>query len=173
MKEEYRDIKDYEGIYQVSNLGNVKSLAREDSRGHLMSSRIMKQPINYRGYNFVSLYKKGVKTFKYVHALVAEEFLGHESNNLNMVVKHIDGDRFNNDLDNLKIDTKRSTSAVKSNGTSKYVGVSWRKKSNKWVAQIKMNRKKYHLGLFNNEIDAAEAYNEALKKTNTRLIVTN
>ena len=89
-----------------------------------------------------------------------------------MVVKHIDGDRFNNDLDNLKIDTKRSTSAVKSNGTSKYVGVSWRKKSNKWVAQIKMNRKKYHLGLFNNEIDAAEAYNEALKKTNTRLIIT-
>ena len=78
MTEEWRDVVGYEGLYQVSNLGNVKSLDRlvicEDGFIRRMKGGLLKQQINH-GYMNVRLYKNGVgKTVK-VHRAVAMAFI--------------------------------------------------------------------------------------------------
>jgi hypothetical protein len=66
---------------------------------------------------------------------------------------HKDGDPFNNQKHNL-IPRKKHK-----NSTSKYVGVSWNKHHKKWLATISKNKKRYDLGYFNDEKEAAIAYN--------------
>lgn len=76
----WKDIDGYEGDYMVSNWGNVKSLERLDSLGHLRKERILKPLKNTKGYLFVVLCKDGkMKTFK-AHRLVAEAFLDNPDN---------------------------------------------------------------------------------------------
>lgn len=76
--EENGIIYDYKEIYQVSNLGRVKSLERLDSNRHKVKERILKAG-NDKGYRFVILYKNGKKRF-YVHRLVAQVFLPNPEN---------------------------------------------------------------------------------------------
>ena len=103
-KEEWKDIKDYEGLYQVSNLGNVKALDRviKDStreRTQHIKSHILKPTDNGRGYQIVSLNKNGRKN-KYVHRLVAEAFIDNPENKKE--VNHKDLNKKNNCVDNLE-----------------------------------------------------------------------
>lgn len=81
------------------------------------------------------------------------------------IVDHIDGDTLNNQKHNLRI-TNRSGNArnKKSRGKSKFMGVSWHR--TKWIAHIKIGTKYKHLGLFESEIDAAKAYNQAAIENN-------
>lgn len=92
MMEIWKDIENYEGLYQVSNLGNVKSLK---------SNKILKPNSNNTGgYPKVILSKNGkVKRF-YVHQLVAEAFLPNEDELPQ--VDHISGDKTDNRVDNLQ-----------------------------------------------------------------------
>lgn len=91
MKEEWRDIVGYEGLYKVSNFGNVYSV-RSDKR--------LKHSKNRGGYLFVVLCTDGKqKQFK-VHRLVAISFLTNPDNKPQ--VNHIDEDKTNNRLDNLE-----------------------------------------------------------------------
>lgn len=80
--EEWKDIEGYEGLYKVSNLGNVMSLDRMTWNGNvfwLQKGKILKQRIS-RGYNLVSLCKNSkIKTYK-VHRLVAEAFIQNTDN---------------------------------------------------------------------------------------------
>ncbi len=166
--EEFRDVPGYEGLYQVSNLGNVKSLAKTiiRSNGRKMSTKekILKLPIigNYLSVGFCKN-KKHKKYF--VHQLVAMAFLNHIPNgNTGLVVDHIDNDSLNNNLENLQlISSRKNTSKDRTGGTSQYVGVSWNKCSKKWAASIWVNRKSKHLGTFTCELEASEAYQKALK----------
>lgn len=154
-KEIWKDIKDYEGVYQVSDKGRVMRSS---------SGRIMK--LNKRSYYSVNLCKHGVSKFLRIHQLVAVAFLGHvrTGSTKGLVVDHIDGDRYNNNLNNLQVITNReNTSKNRSGGTSKYVGVSWAKTKGKWKAEI-VDGKKVRLGHFINEIDAHNAYQNYLKK---------
>jgi hypothetical protein len=83
-----------------------------------------------------------------------------------LVVDHIDGNGLNNTRVNLRICTS-AQNICNSKGrskTSKYKGVTRRKMSNKWFAQIKFNRKHIDIGRFDNEIEAAKAYDNVARK---------
>lgn len=70
----WKDVPGYSGLYQVSNLGRVKSIERVDANKHLVRERILKQSNRGNGYNVVVLYSKGHKMFA-VHRLVALAFI--------------------------------------------------------------------------------------------------
>lgn len=101
MVEIWKDIKGYEGLYQVSNLGRVKSLERKsDLDGRLIKSKILKTGLNNPGYKFLVLRKNGVSKNKMIHRLVAEIFIPNQDNYY--CVNHIDGNKQNNRVDNLE-----------------------------------------------------------------------
>lgn len=98
----WKDIPNYEGIYQVSNLGRIKSLERIDARGRRLKEKILK-PKLARGYYLIGLTKQATQKFYYVHRLVYEAF-----NDLipeNMQVNHLDERPINNALSNLNLMT--------------------------------------------------------------------
>lgn len=95
----WKDIKDYEGLYQVSNMGRVKSLYRRQGK-RTVSENIMNTTINNDGYTRVVLSKAGkLKTFC-IHRLVAEHFVLNEKNKA--TVNHKDGNKSDNTCDNLE-----------------------------------------------------------------------
>jgi hypothetical protein len=100
-KEEWRDIKGYEGKYQVSNLGNVKSLQYK----RLGKERILIPYISNRGYYTVALSMNSKKAVRTIHRLVAETFV-ENIEDLPMV-NHIDGNKKNNRADNLEWCTQK------------------------------------------------------------------
>ena len=156
-KEIWKDVKNYEGHYQVSNLGRVKSFK-------LNRERIMKAGFDTKGYRQVSLSKDGEQKTRKVHQLVAVAFLGHTPCGYKLVVNHIDIDKLNNNVLNLEIVTVRENSNKKHiKSSSKFVGVSWHKASNKWATQIAINGKRKHLGCFTDELEASLAYQKELK----------
>lgn len=163
--EEWKDVPGYEGKYKVSTFGNVKSL----NYNRTNIEKILKPIVNNSNYYNIKLSKDNkVKTIQ-IHKLVSIVFLNHIPDNMNSIIDHIDGNKLNNKLINLRICTARENASFDNkintkNKTSKYIGVSWNKKCNKWVSQIYYNKKKIYLGLFTNEIDAFEAYNNKLKE---------
>ena len=164
MIEEFKDIKNYEGVYQVSDLGRVKSLARKDSIGRRVNEKIMKYGSNRGGYLQVSLIKDGKQKTRYVHQLVAEAFLNHVPCGHKLIVNHINFIRQDNRAENLELDTNRNNCNRKHlKSSSEYTGVSWHKTSNKWISQINIKGKLKYLGLFTCELKAAKAYQDALK----------
>lgn len=90
--EEWRDVAGYEGLYQVSSFGRIRSLARK---------KVLPVHNTSNGYFQVHLYREGKAKYAYVHRLVADAFCVH-GNQLQNEVNHIDGDRINNRADNLE-----------------------------------------------------------------------
>src|SRR5690554_5553856 len=164
--EVWKDIKGYEGLYQVSDLGRVKSLERKVKRLKSTISvreKILKPAPNSSGYLTVSLWKnnKG-KTFR-IHYLVAIAFLNHKPKGYELVIDHIDENKKNNNLSNLRLVTNRfNTTRNLKNTSSKYVGVHWHKSYEKWQSLITINGKQIYLGRYDNEYDAHLTYQKAL-----------
>lgn len=108
LNEEFRDIKDFEGVYQISNYGRVKSIKRKyyTPRGIRTSNKkiIMKQATNNNGYLFVYLYNLKPKK-KYIHRLVAETFINNPNNY--PYINHINNIPQNNNVDNLEWCTQK------------------------------------------------------------------
>ena len=99
----WKDIKGYEGFYQVSTLGRVKSLSRKiwNGSGWKTSKEfIMSAPIDSVGYPVVALQAKPRKRYVRVHRLVAETFIPNPENY--RVVNHLDLDKTNNNVTNLE-----------------------------------------------------------------------
>ena len=175
IQEIWKDIPNYEGYYQVSNLGNVKSLSRIVKNGwgtRTVCGKILKNLVNTtKGYLVVRLSKIGLVKTKQIHQLVAEAFLNHSQKGHKLVVNHKNFNRQDNRLENLEIVTQReNTNQKHKKSKSKYIGVTWHKRVNKWTAQILYKRKNIHLGCFNNEIDAHNAYQNKLKEILTKTL---
>lgn len=98
-KEIWRDVVGYEGLYQVSNYGNVKSLSREVNNGngtYFTKEKILKPMENHKGYLGVELQDK----WHFIHRIVATTFIENPENKPQ--VNHIDCDKKNNRVENLE-----------------------------------------------------------------------
>lgn len=104
MEEQWKPIEGYEGIYEVSSIGRVRSLDRYDRRGIFRKSQIIKTKRHPEGYRSVSLWSDGKQTPLLVHRLVAQAFLPNPDNLPD--VNHKDEDKTNNRADNLEWCTK-------------------------------------------------------------------
>ena len=103
-KEIFKDIKGYEGLYQVSNYGRVKSLYRiqimPTGGKRIIEERILKTIKNKKGYIGVHLSKNNKDKTVYIHRLVAQAFIPNPNNYPQ--VNHKDEDKTNNHVDNLE-----------------------------------------------------------------------
>lgn len=168
MNEIWKDVIGYKGFYMVSNLGNVKSLDRIvnnkfKTKRPIKGKKLRLSKDSY-GYPVVSLSKNGIVKVRKVHQLVAETFLNQDRENRRLVVNHIDFNPSNNKLDNLELVSYRDNGNKKHlKSTSKYTGVCWNKRLNKWYSSVHFKGKTKYLGLFNTEIDAYNRYIEEVK----------
>lgn len=107
--EVWKDIDGFEGHYQVSNLGNVRSCDRvRKSRGDSVAplkGKLMKLKVNNKGYFEVHLRNNEINVYWNVHRMVAKAFISNPHNL--PVVNHKDGDKLNNRVDNLEWTTPR------------------------------------------------------------------
>lgn len=172
MKEVWKDIVGYEGLYQVSNLGRVKSLARKmkvtnPEREYIKEGRIVS--FTYlRGYPVVNFHiDKKRKCFK-IHRLVAIAFV---PNPLGLSqVNHKDHNKTNNQETNLEWVSNRENCThkffqKKVSCESPGVCIDTRQsRSKKFIAQLQIDGKQKYLGSFYTEEEASQAYQMALSK---------
>ena len=107
----WKDIKGYEGLYQISNYGRVKSLYSWNGHRHVKDNKILKcshsRPSSKKSYqrSIVKLYKNGKKKNYKVHRLVAEHFIPNPNNY--KAVNHLDCNPMNNKVTNLEWCTQK------------------------------------------------------------------
>lgn len=103
MSEIWKDIPGYEGYYQISNMGNVKSLDRAIEKGgrlHYIKGHPLRQSKTCHGYYIIGFSKDDKRTYNSVHRLVAELFIPNP--NGYPCVNHKDEDKTNNRVENLE-----------------------------------------------------------------------
>ncbi len=162
----WKDINGYDGIYQISTFGNLRS-RYNNIHGLKKEYNILNPSKDAYGYLCINLCKDKIKKRYLIHKLMAMNFLNHTPNKYTIVIDHINNIKTDNRLENLQLISHRENlSKDKSRNNSKYVGVSKKKNSKKWRSQIYVNGKAEHLGYFINEIDANNAYLKRLKEIN-------
>jgi len=112
------------------------------------------------GYRRVCIQKK----YYYIHRLIWQLLVGEIEDGL--FIDHIDGDRLNNSISNLRLATARENQQNKFRqkvGTSAYKGVWWDAKKNVWKASFRTAEKRIYLGQFESELEAAGTYDEMAK----------
>ena len=103
--EEWRDVVGYEGLYQLSDQGRVKSLARQNCLGRTVKERILKSRTNRYGYMEVNLCADGKRKMLKVHRLVCQAF--HDNPDNKPEVNHVNEDKTDNRACNLEWCTRR------------------------------------------------------------------
>lgn len=160
-KVEWRDIPGYDGLYQISTDGQIKSLPRKGSP----KENILKGTITKAGYKIVNLCMGSKRRTFNVHNLMAVTYLGYQSGNRSIVCDHVNSDKTDNRLENLRLVSARFN-VLKDKvgkGTSKYPGVSWNTANKRWVAAISVGDKSVYLGSYKVEQQAGLAYTVALE----------
>ena len=100
MEEIWKDIKGYEGLYQVSNLGRVRSIDRRDRLGRHFKGRVLSQCKQRGNYLYVQLQKNGKSKPSKIHRLVAQAFIPNPENKA--TVNHKYCNKGNNVVENLE-----------------------------------------------------------------------
>ena len=99
-EEIWKDIHEFEGIYQISSTGRVKSLARIDSLGHRRKEKLLSPKLNSDGYYAYALCKNGKMYYFLAHRLVAQVFIPNPDHK--SCVDHINTNRTDNRVENLR-----------------------------------------------------------------------
>jgi hypothetical protein len=169
-KEEWSDLPGYEGFYEVSTKGNIKSLERTcvSPKGiRKVPAVILRPRLKVSGYLSIGIQKEGVRKFYNVHQLVAMAFLGHVPNGHKDVINHKNSVKDDNRLENIEIvDVRYNTvySIDKSKTSSMYTGVTWSKRDSKWCSNISSLGKARWIGYFDDEYEAHLAYEKEKSK---------
>lgn len=171
MEEIWKDIKGYEGLYQVSNLGRVRSLDHYRENGtseYIQKGRVLKQAtIKRNGYCYVTLSKKGkLRKFR-VHRLVAIAFIPNTENK--PYINHLNAIRADNRVQNLEWCTQSENVKYSYNiGNSKSPAY-WKNKGDKmkWINEGKHCKKVMQYDLNMNKISEFMNIAEAGRKTLT------
>lgn len=150
---DFIDIIDYEGLYKINSNGEIIN-----SKGQI------RKPFQiYSKYLCIDLYKNNNRKKYLIHRLVAKHFLNNFSDELE--VDHIDNNRQNNNINNLRM-VNRSQQSLnvkkQKNCSSKYIGVSKIKNTDKWDAKFRGKR----IGIYENENDAGIAVNNEIIRLN-------
>jgi len=162
--EEWKDLKDYEGIYQISNKGQIRTLEREEKTnnrwGSMVRKRngfILKQSVNHIGHLCIQLNKDGKFKRQQMHVLVFETFVGERKKG--KCIHHIDYNKQNNCVENLV-----ELSYTEHNNIHKHPswnkGRSWTKEE---IDKRQNSRKKYFLTLFKEAYDIYESTKDIFK----------
>lgn len=122
----WKDIDGYDGEYQISNLGRVKSFKYNKSKG-----MILKLCEINSGYLLVDLMKNGVRERKLIHRLVAKAFVHNDDKENKIVVNHIDGNKRNNTCTNLEW-TTYSENSIHAFSTGLTDSQKWSKRVNQY-----------------------------------------
>ena len=139
MAEIWKTIEDYPN-YEVSSIGRVRNKK---------SMKLLSQSIDTNGYYKAEFRNEHGKKTITIHRLVAQHFVENVDNK--KCVDHINRDRLNNNVENLRWVTSSENgmnTSIKSNNTSSCPGVCFAKREQKWLAQIRINKKQIHLGYF-------------------------
>ena len=147
-EEEWKTIIDYPN-YTISSLGTVKT------------KRIMKIHQLNRGYLQIQLWRDGIGKQFHHHQLLGLHFIPNPENYSQ--IDHINGIRDDNRLENLRWVSGSQNCRNKkkrANCSSQYKGVGWNKNNKKWEAQITINKTRKHLGYFNTELEAFNAWKQ-------------
>ena len=144
----------YEGFYEIHLVGPNNQPAVWSQ----ISNRYLRPGICGTGYHNVILCKNKVQKNLLIHRLVALHFI--DNPNDYPQVDHIDGNRQNNQVENLRWVTHQQNQF----NQTKAKGYTWNKQNKKWQSQIKVNGKKIYGGLFDTEDEARASYLELKEK---------
>ncbi len=159
----WKPVVGYEGLYEVSSLGGVKSLNYRNT-GKDKTMKPSKVGGGKTMYLAVNLWQNKNKKMMCVHKLVAAAFIPNPKNLPQ--ANHKDNNSLNNKKSNLEWVTNRENvihAYSFKNTSSKHAGVHWCKRDKKWIAKIRINDQRKCLGYFEKETDAADAYQTAFK----------
>jgi len=169
MKEQIKQIKGYEGLYSISSYGYVISEAKSWLSGlgliQTKKETIVKDEMDKYGYAKLNLYKNKIRKTFTIHTLVWDSFGNKKRNGHKLQIDHLDNNKLNNRIDNLQLLTPRENShkaCLLKKSSSKYVGVCWNILKQKWISNIRIDKKQTYLGQFDNEYNAHLAYQKAL-----------
>lgn len=156
-KEIWADILGYEGYYQASSEGRIKSLPRK----FRPTEKILKATTNKYGYVHIDLCYNGFIETKLVHRLVMLAFVGYSK----LTVNHKNGIKGDNRLSNLEYATRRGQNIdhfKRVDTASNFSGVT--RQGKKWRARLWFKGKEYYFGTYTSQELAFEAFKEGYKK---------
>ena len=151
IKEIWKPIKGYEGLYEISSLGRVKSLERyvaNNGGKYLIKERILKPTKNQYGYLYVVISKNNINKHKLIHRLVAETFISNKHSK--RTINHINGIKTDNTLENLEWCThKHNNREARRLGLNKgYKGLTWKKRCQLAVEYIEEHSKESEVKIY-------------------------
>jgi hypothetical protein len=164
--EQWKDIEGYDGLYQISSFGRIKSYHISETFGCIRKGWVCK------GYCYIRLHNNNIqKTFR-IHRIVAISFTPNPENKPE--VNHRDLVGTHNCVWNLEWNTRRENEThyyITKKYSSKHIGVYWSEEKLKWVATVSHKGKSIYLGYYTKETEASNVYQKAIKEINDNTFI--